>query len=106
MSETATMLTPRQATTDALAALRAAGFGKERKRPVTASSWRSGRDNFGLGPEQITTQVTVRRADLDDALRTLIVLPQTVTYSHTATVVTIHRDVTPIRHPAYLEAGR
>ncbi|MGH3625885.1 MAG: hypothetical protein ACRDRL_00340 [Sciscionella sp.] len=83
-------LTPEQATIDALLALKAAGFGKEHKRPAKAASWNWGR-SMDVGPYRIATEVTIKRAHLDDAIVALITLPGAIAYGHTATTVVIHR---------------
>lgn len=92
-------LTPEQAIQDALTVLKAAGFGKEHKRPAAVECWSLGRGNFGMGPEEIRTRVKVRSADLDDAVRTLIVLPGTVACSITATAVVADRMPSRIDSP-------
>lgn len=86
-----TELTVQQATQDAVAALKAAGFGKP-KRPAKIVSWPS-RDQHGRC--QVCTEVTVRSADHDDAIRVLIVLPGAVTYGlRGKTCITVWRDAT------------
>ena len=83
-------LTPEQATQDALTALKAAGLGKEHKRPFTVTSWRERWQ--AQDRDYIRTEATVRKADQDDAIRALILLPGTEVYSDQArTQVTIWR---------------
>jgi hypothetical protein len=87
-------LAPARATAEALAALRAAGPGKEHGKPFRVRSWHYGRCPAHTGPECVVTEVTAAKAAyLDDAaMRALLCLPGGVMYSERGRLVHIYRE--------------
>jgi hypothetical protein len=87
-------LTPARATAEALAALKAAGLGRENGKPFTVASRHYGRMPLHTGPECVLTEVTAAKAaHLDDAaMRALFCLPGGVAYAEQGRVVSIYRE--------------
>jgi len=88
-------LTPERATAEALAALKAAGLGKEHGKPFTVRSRHYGRVPLHTGPECVLTEViAAKAAHLDDAaMRALFCLPGGVVYGEQGRLVSIYREV-------------
>jgi hypothetical protein len=91
-------LTPAQATAEALAALQAAGFGREHGKPFTVRSRHYGQVPAHTGPECVLTEVTAAKAvHLDDAaMRALLCLPGGVAYAERGRAVCIYREASPL----------
>jgi hypothetical protein len=87
-------VTPDQATAEARAALKAAGLGKEHKKPFTVRSRDYGRVPTNTGPECVLTEVEVKKAaHLDDAvMRALLCLPGGVMSACQGRVVSVWRE--------------
>jgi hypothetical protein len=84
-------LSPKQASEDAIGALLAAGFGKERGRPVRAESWPL---RYSSRPQDdwMRTDVTVAARLADEALRALLTVPGGVLVDVKGGMVTLIRD--------------
>jgi hypothetical protein len=84
-------LAPKQANEDALDALLAAGFGRERGRPVRAESWPL---QYSSHPQDdwMRTEVTVAARLADEALRAMLTLPGGIMAGVKGGTVTLIRD--------------
>lgn len=92
-------LTPKQANEDAVEALLAAGFGRDRGRPVKAVSWPL---DYHSRPNEhlMRTDVTVAAKYADEALRVMLTLPGGVLCDVKGGRVTLIRDRVPRLDPA------
>jgi hypothetical protein len=84
-------LTPKQANEDAIGALLAAGFGRERGRPVKAESWPL-RYSSHPWDDWMRTDVTVAARLADEALRAMLTLPGGIMVDVRGGIVTLIRD--------------
>jgi hypothetical protein len=84
-------LSPKQASEDAISALLAAGFGKDRGRPVRAESWPL---RYSSRPQDdwMRTEVTVAARLADEALRALLTVPGGILVDVSGGTVTLIRD--------------